>query len=484
MSGRPFEPDGAHSPVENVPAPLDAVVRRVATLFPGSFLVGGAVRDLLMGRIPEDYDLAVAGDPVELLREEAASHRLGFVLLDPDRRIARIVVKEPRLTLDAAPMEGGSVAVDLARRDFTVNAIALSLRDGTVTDLFGGVDDLRQRSLRPVTTAIFADDPARLLRLYRLAVTRDMRPNDDARRMAREQGALIDSVPAERLWQELARLFALPCAGAVRLMADDRILDRLFPALSMGRGMSQNRWHHLDVFEHSLATLQALDEILADPSPLGLAPPQLAARLAAEIAHGVPRSVPLRLAALLHDIGKPLCRSVQDGVVRFLRHDEVGDHLASRRLRELAAPNTVVEGVSLLVRNHLRPLNALHEGALTRRAAWRYGQVMGAMRTEGASLAWADALATGGPAVTAERREQERQALSALLREDEAAPQRKRFLDGHAVMDLTGLAEGSAVGRLLAALEEAVGVGEVTCRGEAIVFVRTLAAQEAGKDRR
>lgn len=335
-----------------------ASVQRLSDLFAGAghelYLVGGPVRDALLGRLGNDLDFTTSARPDEieaLLRTFARSvwdigkefGTIGCLAHEPDGR--EFVIEVTTFRSDAYVSDsrkpqvvfGDHLGGDLVRRDFTVNAMALSLPDGELLDPFGGVADLEARTLRTPSTPelSFSDDPLRMLRAARFVAQLDFRPAPEVVAAMRDMAERIEIVSAERVRDELTKtiMSPRPRLGLDLLVATglaDRVLPEL-PALRMERD-EHNR--HKDVYEHTLTVLDRAIEL--------------------EWRLGGPDLVN-RLAALLHDIGKPRTRRFEPGgKVSFHHHDVVGAKLATKRLQALRFPNEVIKAVARLVELHLR----------------------------------------------------------------------------------------------------------------------------------
>jgi tRNA nucleotidyltransferase (CCA-adding enzyme) len=204
--------------LENLPFDLNLLPKPV-------YVVGGAVRDGLIGRVRAelDLDLVIPTGAVEVARRLAAEYRAGFVLLDPERQIARVVF--PRMTVDIAQQDGDSITTDLARRDFTLNAIAYDIQARAIIDPFNGQQDLQHRIIRMVRQSNLVDDPLRLLRAYRQASQLDFTIDADTRQAMRELAPLLTKVAAERVLMELRYLLATPNSSQwLVAMIEDQLL--------------------------------------------------------------------------------------------------------------------------------------------------------------------------------------------------------------------------------------------------------------------
>jgi poly(A) polymerase/tRNA nucleotidyltransferase (CCA-adding enzyme) len=490
-------------------AGLSAALRALAVLAvetgecADAYLVGGAVRDALLGRSVVEADVVVPGDARgcadALARAVGGSaHAIG-TQYDLHR-----VALDGGATVDVLPMRGGDLGDDLAARDFTVNALAIALRElpeggladlqrQSVVDLHGGLADLDARSLRLVGPDALDDDPLRALRAVRIACELDfeIQPATAERLPTAAKG--LEGVAAERVGAELWRLFGTSRASrGGRLLEEAGLLTACFPALEAGRGVEQRPSHLHPVLEHQLVALEWLDALLAEGPPADRAEreawealwrgPQLQTRWGDLRQHLKEHVAALRLATLLHDVGKPATRSVEpDGRTRFFGHDEVGAQLTTEMLRALRLPEAVVERVALLVRQHLRPGQVAAPGLPpTARALHRFHSALGDATPDVCVLFLADSLATAGAEALLPRWP----AYVALVRgiagwePPPAATRLRRLVDGHAVMRATGLAPGPAVGRVLEVIEEAAAAGELRHEAEAIRLAVEAAARE------
>jgi len=445
-----------------------------------AWLVGGAVRDALLGRpVAADLDLALPGGSLEAARRLA--ERLGgaFVPIGEPHGMARVVVEEPApAVLDLADFRGASLEADLRGRDFTVNALAVSVADllrgpAAVVDSTGGLGDLAARRLRACGPRAFLDDPVRVLRALRLRHELGFTLEPDTERLAREAVPAVATVAGERLRDELTRMWRLGrSAPAVREADAWSVIGTLLPETGAMRATTQSAPHRFTVWEHSLRALEAVDALLDD---LGLLAPhdaRVAAHLAEPLGGGLTRREVLKLAVLLHDVGKPETRSVDpDGRVRFTGHDRLGADRAVTIAERLRWPGRAVRVLERLVRQHLRPMHLGMAPEVTRRARYRFFRDLGEEVPELICLTIADAAATDGRAPAAVYRGEPRTLLESLLSGDvEAAREAAEppLLRGEDVMAAFGLAPGPEVGRLLGRAREAQALGLVRTRAQAL----------------
>jgi tRNA nucleotidyltransferase (CCA-adding enzyme) len=347
-----------------------AIEDYVRSLDLDAYLVGGAVRDELRGEESKDADFLVPGVDAKGLRERLEAHghvedlvvagRLVGMRLHPRDRAVRTLAPKgiefapPRRELSTGPGRhdfeivvdpDASVEDDLARRDFTVNAMARRLADGALVDPFKGRRDLERRVLRTVSENSFAEDPLRLVRGLRLVSQLGLEPDETTLQQMHDEAASVKLVSGERVGGGLAAdgmgelsklLLGREPARALRLARDTGVLVALLPEFEPAIGFDQeSRYHDLTLDEHTFAVVQAA----ADAG----------------------RSLAVRLAALLHDLGKPVVAwRGGDGRLHFYgrakgdpNHEQVGGQIAGRVLRRLRYPNDVRARVVRIVRYHM-----------------------------------------------------------------------------------------------------------------------------------
>jgi putative nucleotidyltransferase with HDIG domain len=444
-----------------------------------AWIVGGAVRDRLLGRATDDLDLAVGGDPGGLARQ-LARECAGTAFPLSDRHAAwRVTGRQGGWHVDLMAVEG-SLEGDLARRDFTINAIAEPLAGGPAIDPHGGRADLEAGRLRMVAPAAFADDPLRVLRAVRLACELDLEIEPATMQAAAANVPGLERVSPERVFAELRQIVAgaRPRRG-IELMEALDATALVLPEIAGLRGVAQSAYHHLDVHEHTLAVLDEAIAIERDPEPaLGRHAGAVAALLDEPLADELTRAGALRFGALLHDAAKPATHARgAGGRVTFIGHDEAGAALARGALTRLRTSERLRAHVAALARHHLRLGFLVRERPLPRRAVYRYLRACEPVAADVTVLSVADRLATRGRG--AERAipahlELARELLGEALRWRRDGPP-VPLLRGDELARELDLAPGPLLGELLEALREAQFAGEVTERGEAIACARAAA---------
>ncbi len=484
------------------------------------FLVGGYLRDSLLGRAGGDLDLAVSCDPQVLARRLAKELGGSYVPLSPQRGVARIVFPAPTLAppdppdlLDhAGPHSAGidegindalnqaltidvagftTIEDDLARRDFTVDAMALPLADWTsgqwrerVVDPYNGVQDLAEKRVRAVSSRVFRDDPGRLLRAVRLAGQLGFRLEPDTARLIRTEAFRINRVSGERLRDELLAILAGDGArGQLEVLDRLDLLCRVIPELALTKGVDQPKVHYWDVWGHLLHSVETAELVTKghQNSAIYMLAPwtlDLAEHFSEKVSDGHTRRTILKLTALLHDIAKPQTKGIDEtGRTRFLGHSELGAEMAASRLTELRLSARGIAMVAKMVEQHLRPGN-MRQGVdwPTSRAIYRYFRDLGDVAVDTLYLALADYLAAKGPELMPDQWGEHARIIAHILEygtRQTASEKIPRLVTGHDLMQELGLEPGPKVGLLLEKINEARAAGEVNTREEALA----LAAQ-------
>ena len=467
-----------------------------------AYMVGGAVRDRLLGRPIHDYDIAVSDNALRLGRSLADALSGAYVTLDDEQPTARVLLGNDQV--DVAQWRGDGLAGDLALRDFTINAMAVPLAAWAddpppVLDPTGGQADLAARLIRATSENSFRHDPARLLRAPRFAAQLDGHIEAQTEAWLRRDVPLLPKVSPERIRDEVWRCVMLPRASnIVRRLDDLGLLLYVLPEVAALKGVTQRPPHTLDVYGHSLAALTQMEAILgaldvggvaAEPKVAqALAPyaEPLRARLLEEPVIGRPRWSLLKLVALLHDIGKPATRSEKDGVVHFYRHEDVGAEMVGRVAQRLRLSSRETAWLQRVVRHHLRPLFLSQQATPSHRSLYRFFRDLGGAAPDVLLLSIADNRAKGLEAETpSASRDGEpvlrfaANAMEMLYAEETptvVAP--PPLVTGRDLMQALGLPPGPQIGDLLEKVREAAAAGEVTTRDEALRLARHLAHQK------
>ncbi len=321
----------------------------------GAYIVGGAIRDILSGRPPLDYDVAVVSDPVEFahLLVNNTNGRL-VIFGKPGQEIIRVVAKET--LIDISKVKGTSIEDDLRARDFSINAMAYDLFSHQLIDPLGGQPDLACKTIRMVSKRIFNLDPVRLLRAFRMAAVLQFDIESHTKTAIEKHAGLIQQSAGERVREELFKMLQSAKSHAyLGQLADTGLLFTTLPELSALKQCRQNRFHQFDVFEHTLRAYCHLERLL-DPNP----DQALLTIKGAPLAHRIAKSRRslLKFSILLHDIGKPPVQTAdKDGNLHFHGHERQGAQMAEAICKRLKCATRDADSICFLVRHHTRPLS-------------------------------------------------------------------------------------------------------------------------------
>jgi tRNA nucleotidyltransferase/poly(A) polymerase len=435
------------SPVHH---PLDSVL--VSLLAPADvYAVGGRVRDEYRAQfdgrvlVPKDLDYVVTGMPApELIRRLSTAGAVDVVGASFAVVKFRHAAGEADIALPRREHSTGSghrdfsiesgpdipIADDLGRRDFRMNMIARRLRDDEIVDPFGGIGDIQARRIDTVSNLTFVEDPLRLLRAAQFAARFAFNVSDRARSGMTAAAGLSPTVSPDRIGDEMRKMLTLAAAPStgLELLRETGVLIHLWPELLEGVGVDQNEWHAYDVYRHSLVTL--------DATPAG--------------------DFTLRLAALLHDVGKP---RTKDGP-HFYRHEHVGADLVPDLLGRLRLSQAVVESVTHLVRQHMYSADP----ELAPKAIRRFVQRMHPEQLERLFALRAADIAGSGLPKRDDSNERFQERVFAVVAEAPAASVRDLAISGRDVIEVLqrrgaagpGFAGDPRVGKILRALFERV----------------------------
>ncbi len=502
----------AHPPIATV---YGAIATWLASHGQRAWVAGGAVRDALSGRPARDLDLVLAGDVPALANALA---------LDLHATVARIAGDPPVMRLgfgdativDLAALRGADIHADLATRDFTCNAMALpatpeslaAVIAGDITaiapdliDPFGGRADIAAGILRMTTPAALRDDPLRVLRAVRLATALGWRIAPEVRGAALAVATDVPAIAPERVTAELFLMLAAPRAtAAMRALDDLGALTALAPPLEPCRGMVQGRWHYWDVLQHTLEVIDSVDRIVGmleagqngapptpEPDEAGHVPQptaidlaghngEILARLRLPLAHGQTRLTMMKMAALFHDVGKPLTRMVRDdGAIFFPSHAEAGVPLTAPVLQSWKFGKSSRRYIEAIVLCHMRPGQIAGPNGLTDKAARHYYRDAGDAGMDVAVFSLADHLAVYGPRPLTWFWPFQYGVVIELVRRAIEEPERvipRRLVDGNDLIAHLEIPPGPALRHVLERIDAAQLDGEIQTHAEALDLAR------------
>lgn len=468
-----------------------------------AYLVGGSVRNILLQQPCIDWDIVIAGDAHKVARRLA--EKLGGFSAHMHDKASRVILKHEgrEISLDISPLLNHALETDLHQRDFTINAIAAPfdtvvqhLSAGTPLQLYDplhGANDLNAHCLKAVDDGIFQRDPLRLLRAMRFMMRYQLTLDKHTRGLIIRDASLLLQAAPERIHEEMYALLA-PHGAIDRLhMLDDHgLLTTLMPEFIPARGMPQPGLHHWDVFDHSLETVAALEQLVAtlrlSPTAIRTSPlsqddqddlVELQSLLQEAEAQGILQiaaltSPAMKLAALLHDIGKTITYEVtEDGTIRFYGHPQAGVPLAQQILKRLNVSTQDRRLIQLVAAHHMRP-GQLSLGGASQRAIRRYFIELGPIGISVALISLADHLAMRGPEPLTlswtSHLATVRRLLNSYIRE------RERIMPPHIIqadelIHHFALQPGPLIGQLLEAIAEAQAEGIVQSKTDAFWLV-------------
>jgi len=442
------------------------------------FLVGGYIRDILLEKECFDWDYSIKGEQaINFARRVADRFEGYFVLLDTEHDIARVVMPDKKNTLDFAGCVGQNIYTDLKNRDYTINAMACKIesKECELIDPLNGLEDLKNGTIRLIAEKNLVDDPLRVLRAYRFAAQFGFSIEDETLKLIEKHKSLIVDVSVERITQELIKLLEGDYAGKnLCLMKNSGLLEIIIPELTPLAEVPPNLHHHLWLIDHSIESVKQLE------NELKKFPDWAKERFYSEFSSGIKIISLLKLATLLHDLGKPSTWNIdEEGRHRFIKHEDVGSEMVVELLKRLKFSKNAIKYISRLIKYHMYPSQLLHEGVenLGEKAIMRMFRRIGEEMPDLILLGMADRFSTRGAEITEENIAKNIEGLYFLLEkykesQEEVVKKIPKLVDGNEVMELLGVPASPIVGKILKELHEAQISGDVNTREEALEFVK------------
>ena len=450
------------------------------------YLVGGALRDLILNRKKDnpDFDFCLVRGAINFGAALAKNMRCGYVVLDEEHAACRLVKKigGKVYTFDFTDFRAKPLEKDLLHRDFTINSIAVELKDvfsvqdlsALIIDHYSGREDLKRKIIRVTGNNSFKEDPLRILRAFSFSCMLGFSLDKETLRLAKKEKHLISEVSSERIREELFKIFD-SCAAHTSLATLDKlkILEIIFPEIKPMRRIGQGPYHHLDVWQHTLETLDQF-ELLLYSFKQNL---EISQYLSEELSSLRKRSSLIKLACILHDIGKPKALRREKGKIIFHGHERIGLGLARVICRRLKLANDETRSLERIVLWHLRPGYLANNGRPTERAVFRFFRDAGNDALAVLLLSLADQRATKGPLTTALSRLRHEKTVKALIQRLLKQKNEKklvRLLNGDDIMRKFKLPPSPLIGKVLGELEEAQAIGKVKNKAEALKLASAI----------
>lgn len=454
----------------------DEILNKIKENFTNEiYLVGGSVRDYLMGIESHDRDIIV-------MDEDAKNFSLKlqklfdatFVPLDEENKIYRLVMSDKINYIDITNPVGGTIEKDLMRRDLTINAIAVNINSGEVVDISGGVTDIKNKCIHCVNEQNFVDDPLRLLRVYRFQSLYNFSIAPETLSAICKYVELIKKPAFERINYEVLRLFSGRYAHvALENMNKTWLLEEIFPFVKELKQVPPNSHHHLDLLHHSIETVKQIQEIYDNVQD------EVKEHLDKVDFGGFSRLAHLKFAGFIHDIGKFSTWTIEEGGRhRFIGHDDVGSKLAGTMLKKMHFSNKQVDYLTKMIKFHIYPSQLMSSPQITEKIMMRFVRKMDANSIDNIILAMADRLSARGPEITDEVVEHNINLLTTLMKfyldVRETLKPLPIFLTGNDVMEILNIKPSPKLGKIMNSLHEAQLNGDVQTREQAVEFVQNV----------
>ncbi len=457
------------------------------------YLVGGILRDTLINRRKEilDFDFCLESGAVEFAQKLAKQMMAGFVLLDDAHGSCRVVkkTKDGYYTLDFTDFRGKSLKDDLHHRDFTVNCLALSLEtlfeareekdlQAAVIDPWSGLEDLDKKIVRVVNKSTFDEDPLRLMRAFSLAANFNFKIDPLTKKLINLKSKKLKIVSLERIRDELFKLFSLPESYAwISALDKAGLLKIIFPEFDKMRGKSQGPYHHLNIFAHTLESLSQFDKVIAAQNKNK----EISAYLKEEISSGRKRTALIKLAVLLHDIGKPATMRKEGKKLSFHGHERVGMRMAQEISKRLKLSNEEIQMLSKVILWHLRPGYLADNAVISARAKFRFFRDAGKEAGSVLLLSVADQRATKGRLSPAATRLHHEKIAFNLLKEYFKKQKEEvlvKLVNGNDIISSFKLSPSPLIGVVLKELEELQAIGKIKTKEEALIEAKKIIQNE------
>jgi len=447
------------------------------------FIVGGYLRDIVCGRIKAepDIDFALKRGAIKFGRALAAKLKAGFVVLDREHGCCRLVKKnrDKIYTLDFSDFRGKDIVDDLLHRDFTINSQAIRLEDflslahsgrlsESIIDPYGSADDISKGIIRLVNKDGFLEDPLRILRAFSLAAIFKFKIEDKTLKLARLKRKGLKDISSERIRDELFKIFG--CKDAYNYISRlDKlgILTVVLPEIELMRGVKQGPYHHLDVWRHSLETLRQLEALLSEIKNSK----DISDYLNEEISSGRRRKALMKLAAILHDVGKPQAKRRLGKKTVFHGHERIGLGITRGICLRMKLSNDETDSLGKMVFWHLRPGYLADNEVVSARASYRYFRDAGKEALSILLLSIADQRSTKGPLTSRSSRMQHERVVFGLVKGHLKKQKEKklpRLINGDDLIRKFRLEPSPLIGKILAEIDELQAIGRIKSKKEAL----------------
>jgi len=432
-----------------------------------------------------DFDFALKGDPLVFAQVLSQDLDGSLVCLDEEFGQYRVVKMERggMISIDLSSLKGNSIEEDLKRRDFTINSMALDVKglfereDLSIIDPLGGLKDLNEKRIRLSSPVALSEDPVRMIRAVRIARQYQFTIDQNLKKVMKQKKELISNSSPERIKAELFKIVDNPGIDeSLMLLHELNLLELLIPEVNAFREYGQGEYHRYDLWEHSLKTAWKIELILDGIDCSWPAYSSFLIDYFLEWIEGEVRQRSLlKFTAFLHDVGKPLTRTGEEGKIRFFGHEREGGRINRKIARRFRLGKKAQKYMEVVTKNHMRILNLALDPKITQRAKYRFFRDLGDTGLDILFLSLADAWATGKDIERTGDYAKVNSIVNSFIEyyfSEYGKQPLKPLLSGDDIMQIFNLPEGKRVGELLDMIKEAEAQGEIANREEAITFLK------------
>lgn len=449
------------------------------------YIVGGWLRDKLLGRANRDLDVVTAKNPLTLAKKFSRAVNGTFVTLDKKNMVYRVVLKGATEIeyIDFSKMKAPDIISDLMKRDFTVNSMAAEIwSDGeldtrNILDPSNGTLDINKRIIRITSQKSFTDDPLRMLRAFRIAAELGFGIEPKTLNNITKSSGLILYSAAERVRDELVKMFAARDSACwVIYLEKSGLLERLIPEITpMKKSARKFYFHPKGLWQHSQETLESIENLLQNLSKyFPETHTEIERHLEMPLSSGMDRKTLLKFVALLHDCAKPQCAIKSGKKTRFLGHEKKGAAMIDKILRRLRVGSREISIAKSITGSHMRPVSLSQAGTVTQKASFRLFRDVGENTPDLLLLSLADwhsykRIKTNKPKDLKKQEAVLRELVSRYFKHKvkQTVP---RLIDGNELMKQLDLEPGPLIGGLLKEVAEAQALGKISTSKEAIAL--------------
>ncbi len=475
QTGEQFIINSDYKPLPNIPAYIfDDIMSEE-----GNYFVGGFVRDFIVGKTYNfDIDIAVS-DISGFLNRLKKRYKAHLVELDRDFGVYRVFLKGMDYYLDVAKLQGNDIFEDLSRRDFTINALALRYEKGRcfLIDPFNGKTDIERGVIKAVSRKNLTEDPLRLLRAFRFQSQLGFKIDAETQKFIEELSFLINQVAKERVKAEISKILRGSNSSSIFRQMEGSILKQIFPFFESFRNFYGGERHSYDLFEHSFKTLENIEDFLKNGFPLDFDKSILTEELEWEFSI----SSALKMAALLHDVGKILTKDIINNKITFYEHAKKGAKYLTYFLMENKFSSRSVKLITNIVEYHCFLLNIIQSNGvnsvLSPKAYLKINHIFGTYSPLLFVLSIADNMAKNGDG------DSYVEAVKGLYNDYLAYHMKERnlkkpILNGKDVIRILNIEEGPRVGAIIKDIREKELAGLFKDRASAEDYIKEKYGQK------